>query len=319
MNLRPIESKDLQSIFDVRAGTRENRFSREALCEIGITEESVARMLGTTHRGWLSEGEGKIAGFAIGDGKTGELWVIAVLPEFEKRGIGSQLLAVVEEWLASLGWKELWLWTSSDPNKRAYSFYANRGWMVSESKADIVYMKKKPASNRSRLFLRPFEDRDLDDMHEVMGNREVMRFSLSGPKSKEETALFISQCRRHFSERGYGLLAVVHTKEDRVIGYCGFYRQEIDGREELEIGYRLNPKYWGQGIASEAAAIIRDMGFICLGRERLISIIEPENKASIGVARKIGMAFERDYLFRGHRPVHIYSIRNIGVLNQAPP
>jgi RimJ/RimL family protein N-acetyltransferase len=161
-----------------------------------------------------------------------------------------------------------------------------------------------------RISLRLFEDRDLDDMFEVMGNREVMRFSLSGPMTREETAGFISQCQRSFSERGYGLLAIVHSMENRVIGYCGLYRQEIDGREELEIGYRLNPKYWGQGFASEAASIVRDMGFGCLGRDKLISIIEPENKASIGVARKIGMVFERDYLFKGHRPVHIHSIRN---------
>lgn len=143
MNLRPIEPRDLKEIFDLRAATRENPYSREDLRKIGITEETTAEVLRTTHRGWLCEVGGRIAGFAIGDGKTGELSVIAVLPEFEGRGIGSRLLAAVEEWLVSVGRTEFWLWTSADSKTRAFSFYRKHGWAVAESKADIIYLRKK--------------------------------------------------------------------------------------------------------------------------------------------------------------------------------
>ena len=149
MNYRLIDPQDLGEIFDLRATTRENPYSREDLRQIGITEESVAeRLRRATHRGWLCEVGGKIVGFAIGDGTTGELCVIAVLPEFEGKGIGSHLLATVEQWLASAGWKELWLWTASDPKKRAFSFYAKHGWVVTESKTDIVYLRKNLACPR---------------------------------------------------------------------------------------------------------------------------------------------------------------------------
>ena len=143
MNLRPIEAKDLDEIIEVRTMTRENAFSREALAQLGITAASVANLLDTTHRGWLCEADGKIAGFAIGDGKTGELWVIAVRPEFEGRRIGSSLLSAVERWLRSRGWDEFWLWTSADQKKRAFGFYLRHGWTLSEAKGDIVYMRKK--------------------------------------------------------------------------------------------------------------------------------------------------------------------------------
>jgi GNAT superfamily N-acetyltransferase len=99
--------------------------------------------LRTTHRGWSCEVEGRIVGFAIGDGKSGELWVIAVLPAFEGRGIGSRLLLLVEDWLWSLGWERIWLWTSTDERLRAFSFYVRHGWLESEIKDGALYMRKK--------------------------------------------------------------------------------------------------------------------------------------------------------------------------------
>jgi len=146
MNPRPIEPRDLPELFDLRASTRENAISREALKVLGITEESTAKLLQTTHQGWVCEMDGKIAGFAIGDGKTGELWVIAVSPEQEGKGIGSALLRVTEDWLWSLGHSELWLWTSSDPDKRAMMFYLRHGWNTAEIKGDTLCMKKRKSS-----------------------------------------------------------------------------------------------------------------------------------------------------------------------------
>ena len=165
--------------------------------------------------------------------------------------------------------------------------------------------------NSPRISLRPFEVSDLDDMYAVLSHPDVMRFSLSGPKTKTETEDFIRRCRAQSDEFGYGLLAVVYQEENRVIGYCGLFRQEIDGLVELEIGYRLHPRYWGRGMATEAAGIIRDWAFANLDREKLISIIEPENAASIAVAKKIGMNFEREFLFKGLRSAHIYSVRKM--------
>jgi ribosomal protein S18 acetylase RimI-like enzyme len=143
MTIRAIEARDLAELFDLRASTRENPYSRDALREIGITEETTAARLRTTNRGWLCETEGKLVGFAIGDGSTGEMCVIAVLPEFEGQRVGSRLLDAVEAWLYSLGWKELWLWTSADTKRRAFTFYTGHGWTISENKGEIVYMKKK--------------------------------------------------------------------------------------------------------------------------------------------------------------------------------
>jgi ribosomal protein S18 acetylase RimI-like enzyme len=143
MSIRAIEAQDLSELIDLRASTRENPFSRDALRQLGITEESTAALLRITHRGWLWQAGARIAGFAIGDGSNGEITVIAVRPEFEGQGIGSRLLAAVEAWLGSLGWAELWLWTSADAKTRAYGFYGRQGWTVADVKGEIAYFKKR--------------------------------------------------------------------------------------------------------------------------------------------------------------------------------
>ncbi len=149
MNYRLIEEKDIDALIDVRAATRENSISREELRRIDVSAESISALLRTTHRGWLCEDVGRIAGFAIGDGKTGEMWVIAILPDYEGKGIGARLLTAVEEWLWSKGWDEIWLWTSSDPQKRAYGFYIRQGWFVAETKEDVIYLRKRKPNHEA--------------------------------------------------------------------------------------------------------------------------------------------------------------------------
>ena len=140
---RDITHDDIPALFAVRIATRENALSLEELAVLGITVESVRDMMKTTHRGWLCEVDGTMVGFAMGNGKTGEMWVVAVLPEFEARGIGAKLIALVEDWLWSLGWKELWLTTDIDTALRAYGFYVKLGWTDYEIKDGLRYMKKR--------------------------------------------------------------------------------------------------------------------------------------------------------------------------------
>jgi GNAT superfamily N-acetyltransferase/2'-5' RNA ligase len=142
MNLREIEPHDIPALFAVRVATRQNALSLDELTSLGITEESVLATLGATHRGWLCEEDGRVVGFAMGNRENGEMWVIALLPEFEGRGIGAALMARVEEWLWSEGWSEIWLTTDTDPALRAYGFYRRLGWADHEIKDGLRYMKK---------------------------------------------------------------------------------------------------------------------------------------------------------------------------------
>lgn len=142
MKYREITARDVDALFEIRVATRENALSMRELENLGITPESVTHMLGDTHRGWLAETEGRPVGFAMGNRETGEMWVIAVLPEHEGTGVGGRLLGLVERWLASQGWKETWLTTDMDETLRAYGFYLSRGWKDREVKNGLRYMYK---------------------------------------------------------------------------------------------------------------------------------------------------------------------------------
>ena len=129
MRFREMEPRDVPGVFRVRTSTRENRVTLERLAELGITPESMARALEEETRGWVCEDAGEVVAFTMGDGATGEVLVLAVLPEAEGQGVGRRLLGLVQEWLFSKGHPELWLMETPDPALRAYGFYRKAGWV----------------------------------------------------------------------------------------------------------------------------------------------------------------------------------------------
>ncbi len=143
LHYREIVADDVPALFDVRVVTHENRLTHEELQAMGITVESVREKLRGSYQGWLCETGGRVVGFAIGDRATGELWVIAVLPEYIGQGIGSALLRQVETWLAESGCTRLWLTTDIDPSLKAYAFYRQHGWQDDRIEDGMRYMVKE--------------------------------------------------------------------------------------------------------------------------------------------------------------------------------
>lgn len=139
---REMRSDDMQAIFDVRVATWHNDRGSEELTRFGITHESVREMMEESHRGWLCEVDSRVVGFAMGNKSDGEMWVIAVLKEYEGHGIGKRLLSLVEVWLFSEGWKEIWLTTDPDETIRAVGFYRHLGRIDWKIEGDR-FMKKR--------------------------------------------------------------------------------------------------------------------------------------------------------------------------------
>jgi ribosomal protein S18 acetylase RimI-like enzyme len=120
---------DIDALFELRGRTRQNPLSREALAQLGITPESTARDLTAGNIGGsVCTYNTRIVGFCTGDVHTGEILVLAVLPDYEGNGIGKRLLARVVGRLLANGDKRIWLAASADPTVRAHGFYRALGW-----------------------------------------------------------------------------------------------------------------------------------------------------------------------------------------------
>lgn len=147
-NIREMNAADIPDVFAVRLSTTENSVTMEELeAEYELTPETLAAAMQLSAKGWVCEVDGQVVGFAMGDSETGEMTVIAVLSQFERRGIGQMLLDNVRDWLFDSGHDEIWLLTTPNPSFRAYGFYQSQGWtatglIIGEEEAEKFVLRK---------------------------------------------------------------------------------------------------------------------------------------------------------------------------------
>jgi RimJ/RimL family protein N-acetyltransferase len=158
-----------------------------------------------------------------------------------------------------------------------------------------------------RLIFRYFTIRDLEALAPILTDPQVMEFSIIGVHNQQQIRQFIEQRLLSYLERGFGLYALINQQSHELIGYCGFFVQTIDNRREVEIGYRLAKKYWGQGLATEAAKAVCQYGLERFNFQRFVCLIEPANIRSINVAKKLNMKLEKQIIYYG-KNVNMYSI-----------
>lgn len=159
----------------------------------------------------------------------------------------------------------------------------------------------------SRLTLRYITSRDAEALMAILGDAEVMQFSIIGIHSSKQIKQFIEQRLISYLEDGFGLYALVHKQNQELIGYCGFFIQSIEQQKEVEVGYRLAKKYWGQGLATEAAKAVVEYGQQRFNFRRFVCLIEIKNNRSIRVAQKLGMKLEKKIIYHGLN-VAMYSL-----------
>jgi RimJ/RimL family protein N-acetyltransferase len=160
-----------------------------------------------------------------------------------------------------------------------------------------------------RLRMRPFSEADYPFYKTLVQNELVMRYINGGIALDDAEAQiwFERQFERYEDERQTGFLLLEKKETREAVGFAGLVLQEVDGVEELEVGYWLTPIHWKVGYGREAANRLMQEAFE-RGNDRLISIIHPENTSSQNVARANGLQWEKETVFKGV-PVVIYSCR----------
>jgi len=129
---------------------------------------------------------------------------------------------------------------------------------------------------------------DWRDVHAYASDPEIMRYLPEGVMSAAQVQGFIAE-----HEPTSGAIAAILTSEQRLIGHLTFhpwYAPRI-----YEIGWVFNPRYHGQGYATEAATAVLAYGFETLRLHRIIATCQPENIGSWRVMEKLGMQREAHF------------------------
>ncbi|MGI8482068.1 MAG: GNAT family N-acetyltransferase [Chthoniobacterales bacterium] len=156
-----------------------------------------------------------------------------------------------------------------------------------------------PLLRTARLILRDFNETDLDALAALTAKDKFMRFSGGAALSREQTAAILERIMVLTRANLPAQFALTIPLSGQLLGYCGFFLQHVDEVDEIEIAYRLDPDFWGGGLATEAARAVRNHAFTDLALKRVISLIHPDNIASRRVAEKTDMTFEKQTTFRG--------------------
>jgi RimJ/RimL family protein N-acetyltransferase len=152
-----------------------------------------------------------------------------------------------------------------------------------------------------RLRLEPFDEQHLDGLHAMNSRPEVMQYISGQAETREQTAASIARVQRCWAAWGTSWWALIELQSGRVAGAGAiqYLRREADPPADLqllqtnplEIGWRLHPDFWRQGLASEAAARMAAFAFQNLAAAELLAVRHPDNVASGRVMDGLGMQF----------------------------
>jgi [ribosomal protein S5]-alanine N-acetyltransferase len=148
-----------------------------------------------------------------------------------------------------------------------------------------------------RLVLREFQQEDFRELAPILADPQVMKFSPTGVISIAQTQERIKGFITCYKAFGFGKWALILKESHQLIGYCGIAVDRIDKKDEKELGYRLDSRFWGQGLATEAAAAAIQCGFEQFKLLYILGIVERANTASVRVLEKIGMRYEKTTVF----------------------
>ena len=141
-----------------------------------------------------------------------------------------------------------------------------------------------------RLNFEPIGPHHAPLFHGLNADPQVMRY-FPAPLNAGETDAFIARIVAHRARHGFGLEAAFLAATHTFAGFIGLLRAEFDApfTPAVEVGWRLAPEIWGQGLASEGARAALACGFEELGFGEIVSFTARANEASIRVMEKIGM------------------------------
>jgi RimJ/RimL family protein N-acetyltransferase len=160
-----------------------------------------------------------------------------------------------------------------------------------------------------RILHRAFTPDDCEAFYGLNSHPEVMRYTGEPPLRSLEDARRAIVDYPDFESVGYGRWACVLKESGAVIGFCGL--KHLPALDEVDVGFRFLPEYWGRGIATETCSACLAFGFEVLGLDRILGLVLAGNAASIRVLEKCGLTGRGEIVFEGERALK-YEVLRVG-------
>jgi RimJ/RimL family protein N-acetyltransferase len=147
-----------------------------------------------------------------------------------------------------------------------------------------------------RIILREFTASDIDNLVDLDSDPEVTLYINGGKPTSSEyvTEKVMPRIMQYYKDLDrQGIWAAIERSTGDFMGWFHL-RPNRENGAEIELGYRLKQKYWGQGIATEGSTALLEMGFEELDIDIIVAMADPANKASRRVMEKVGLLYEKE-------------------------
>lgn len=157
-----------------------------------------------------------------------------------------------------------------------------------------------------RLLLRQWKESDYLPFIKMGFDTKVMEF-FPNLLTKDESVKFINTVKEIMDKNEWGFWAVELKKNEKFIGFIGLHSQpeQFEFSPCVEIGWRLEKEYWGNGYATEGAKAVLEYAFNNLKLNKVVSFTADINIASKSVMKRLGMTevceFNHPKIALGHR------------------
>ncbi|MFP3878717.1 GNAT family N-acetyltransferase, partial [Bacillus paralicheniformis] len=141
-----------------------------------------------------------------------------------------------------------------------------------------------------RMILRKMRRDDAENLLEIFSDPTAMEYY---PSTKNEKQQWIDWTLENYEKHGTGLWVAEHKQTGEFLGQCGIVPQEVEGSDEMEIGYLFKRSVWKNGYATEAASACKQYGFESFHLKKIVSLPDAKNLPSRKVAERIGMTLEK--------------------------
>ncbi|HLG26968.1 MAG TPA: GNAT family N-acetyltransferase [Paenisporosarcina sp.] len=161
-----------------------------------------------------------------------------------------------------------------------------------------------------RLVLRHIKTEDAKFMLEILNEPAWIKYiGDRGIRTIDEAKKYIEDGpMTMYEEKGFGLYLVELKESETPIGICGLIQRDF--LKDVDLGFAIHSKYWGNGYAFEAAQATLTYGNEVLGFQRIVGFTSLDNEKSASLLLKLGMIEEDKIKFAStQEEVRLFAIK----------